>query len=88
MYPLGESRHGFPDGHHDNRHGDVAACQTRRAASCKESRMGKPQKPRTDSSGAVMLAVLMVLSSRLDAPYAFVCCLLTIGSIIWRSTIR
>lgn len=46
--------------------------------------MGKPKNPRPDDSGVMLIAVLSILASRLDAPYALIGCVLVMAAIVYR----
>lgn len=46
--------------------------------------MGKPKNPSPDDSGVMLIAVLSILASRLDAPYALIGCVLVMAAIVYR----
>ncbi len=46
--------------------------------------MSKPKNPRPDDSGVMLMAVLSILASRLDAPYALIGCMLVTATILYR----
>ena len=46
--------------------------------------MGKAKDPRPDDSGVMLIAVLSILASRLDAPYALIGRMLVMAVIVYR----
>ncbi|PAU67928.1 MULTISPECIES: hypothetical protein [Bifidobacterium] len=42
------------------------------------------QNPKPDDSGVMLMAVLSMLVSRLDAPYALIGCMLVMAAIVYR----
>ncbi len=46
--------------------------------------MGRPKTPKPDDSGVMLIAVLSILASRIDALYAFAACVLVLAVILIR----